>query len=800
MKSSIAIAAVGAFGLLAAQTHVTRAAPASAGSASGPPTVTAAAPIVRDHTQFLVVIDDSSSMGSDTPHTDEDRLAILAAKLFVELLGDNDAVAIVGMNRLAKPAPGTKLTPLPPSKFDFAQLDENGGKQALAAYDWEETPCGGALKGAQTVLDDWSVQDPKARQVLLFMTDGACTDGVPPFSSWNPTSKMERSLQVQLVGFEGNDFTPTLKLYAPDDFHLIRKGRGDRLNDLVDTFATVFARAQGYAPIVVGPGMAPKTFARAERLRVLAVREKDAAPLAIDFLSKDGPRTPATFAPKSFLRTGKKAFDYGVATIKPSAARITVDVSKGAHALLVPDYRGLHAELHLVTEACPANNAAVLPFEKDEKGGDYPFAKPACLEAFVAASHDGKVAPLDPADDLAYEPPQILVTPSGKSEWQTKGASPCPNGGALAAPNTVGAYDVKAIVRVDAKTTLESSVRTIEARAPIAAPPPPSWSPVWAATSSTAPRALKLDAGAADALEVRVDGRNFAQMPVSYARSGAAAADKCIRYELKGAKGDVHPTNPGDLKRIDVTVDRDCREAGIREGVLRIAPTDPNSSLQPFDLKYSIEVVPTPWLWYWGPWVLKGAGALFALMSLGCLLRGFGAPAREPGDRLRGQSIYFSIAAGTLGEQNTHFEFPTHDGYGAKALSSLLEGQGGWYRNARVERQRVLMNALDLDLELVDAKELWLVAEPNAAFVVRQVDLDHLKASDWQRWSKREWSSAGPTLRRVGFPCRLYASLFGRWTVKRHIKLDMDWLAISRRDDEAPELFVKLDIRPDSAS
>jgi Mg-chelatase subunit ChlD len=227
--------------------------------------------------QFVLVIDDSRSMDK----TDPNRLAVFAAQALFSMLDDRDEVSIV---RLNGPVQGETPPPIEPLATNREAMQRLLGGR-IAAYGGNNTTCRSALQATQRLLNQ--AYRPNVAQVVLFLTDGACTPAAterpdPAAFLGGLRSHEEDLFQFYLLRFVGLDVSPELGALA-------RQTGGDTIEvgstdptAILHAFATALSRSQGYEAALLTPED-PEIAAHrgAKRVRLLAVARGQSPPLGL---------------------------------------------------------------------------------------------------------------------------------------------------------------------------------------------------------------------------------------------------------------------------------------------------------------------------------------------------------------------------------------------------------------------------------------------------------------------------------------------------------------------------------------
>ncbi|HSS76756.1 MAG TPA: vWA domain-containing protein [Thermoanaerobaculia bacterium] len=312
---------------------------AAAAAAMAQPQVSSAAARAA---QFVFIIDDSGSMKT----TDPDRLAIFAVQSLVSMLDDRDEVSVVRLDGPHDGVPPPAIEPLQRNRrqiLDLLALDKS-----LAHYDAQNTRCRTALNAVQRLLND--AYRPEVSQVVIFLTDGACTPAAEEQPAVEELLQGLRSykdglFQFYLLLFPGE--RPSSGIFAlasRSGGEAMEVGRGDP-TAILHPFATALSRSQGYESYLLSPGKARLAAHRgAERVRLLAVAPGDGPPLTISVHDQKGnaPRTAGT--PRTGVHRYEKGrvFRFAALDYRPDVEPVTVDVSgagKDWKVVALPEYR-----------------------------------------------------------------------------------------------------------------------------------------------------------------------------------------------------------------------------------------------------------------------------------------------------------------------------------------------------------------------------------------------------------------------------------------------------------------------------
>jgi Mg-chelatase subunit ChlD len=304
--------------------------------------------------QFVVVIDDSGSMQK----TDPNRLAVFAAQAFLSMLDDRDEVSIV---RLNGPPAGETPPPIGPLATNRAAMQRLLGGP-IAAYGGHNTTCRSALAATQLLLN--RAYRPNVAQVVLFLTDGACTPAeterpVPAAFLGGLRSHEEDLFQFYLLRFLGEEVSPELeRLARQTGGDAIPIGRADP-TAVLHAFATALSRSQGYEAALLTPE-SPEIAAHrgAKRVRLLAVAGGESPPLELTVHDYQGRPALALGQPRQGVHRyqNHEPFRYVALDYRPGTEPVTVRVSGAGNAwkaVALPEYR-LFLEMKAFEGACGA--------------------------------------------------------------------------------------------------------------------------------------------------------------------------------------------------------------------------------------------------------------------------------------------------------------------------------------------------------------------------------------------------------------------------------------------------------------
>ncbi len=749
-----------------------------------------------DHTQFLLIVDDSKSMDTRPPHTDRDRLAILASRAFLSFLADEDRVMVVGMNALAAKADSGGDSLQPPQLPSQASVP--GG---LERYDGGNTPCKTALEGARKLLNAWHERDAKARQVVLFLSDGKCTEEPTAAGEWIGGLKRARAghdeFYFYLVQFFRTDFDPgALASYTRQTSGHGRqfkvKADGDAAHAIVKAFADVFADALGCPVRQVRPGGSLRCCTRAERVRVLAIRSGRADfELNLEAKDPDGNAVkPVSSVSKAHShRRGRKAYRYKVVTLVPGDRALTIK-SPSTRLLVVPDYRQLRAELSVVKDACPQQSDAPLNTKQDVDSvtaGDT-----VCVQAALRSSR----GLLSPRTDLPFVAAYRQRPGRTEERFAREQAMVERLDGFTHTLITEPGMDLELQARV--RYTSSESGKVLNS----------SNHPLNASTRQWSVKPLsggkweagRLDMGtvhAGDDVEIKAhfQGNFPGELNVTLATLDDLKGHPCLEFvTVKGEE--TLQVGPGQKRELRL-LSRRCRRGGTLEGALLF--DHDHKGLNQARVPVTLVFVATPWWAYYGFWVLLGLGSLFGLITLICFINGWRKPARAlPRGRLK-LAYFFCRDPRLLEESASEYAFPD-ERRGAYAINPHIKGSGGWYRNAALRLgqggSRLPHPNLPFDLELQPGPGEFRLAVSTRGTAVHKVTEPALahRSEDAFMEELLPAEPAATLERRVGSICRLYARLFGRMPAVYSLRIDRGyWYRVG---GEGARFFFKIDDSP----
>jgi hypothetical protein len=298
--------------------------------------------------QYVFVVDDSGSMSrevSGVPAADPDRLAVFGVRSIVSMLNDRDEATVV---RLNGPADGEAPPPLESLSENRETLRKRTSlTSTLAEYAGQRTPCRSALEAVKSELK--SAHRPGVPQVVMFLTDGACTGEEPDPARFlrGLSSASEDLLKFYLLRFSDRSYTESLADLASRTGGDSIQVSADKPTSILEPFASALSDSQGYRSYLLTPSDATlDAHSAARRMRLLAVAPGEGSDLSIGAegrRSGDGPEPM-----EGSERTGVHQFEngrtfrYAALDYKPGDNPVTVDVDGAGSnwkVVAVPEYR-----------------------------------------------------------------------------------------------------------------------------------------------------------------------------------------------------------------------------------------------------------------------------------------------------------------------------------------------------------------------------------------------------------------------------------------------------------------------------
>ncbi len=309
--------------------------------------------------QYVFIIDDSGSMsrrvGGDAA-ADPDRLAVFAARSTLSMLDDVDEATVVRLNGPPNGEPIVPIAPLADNRKKLEHVLALDGR--LAQYGGKYTPCSKTLGAVKKALND--AYRPNVAQVVMFLTDGACTGQTPSASGFLKGLKSadDELFKFYLLRFRGRDYTPALAHLAKRTGGMAFEASAGDPTAILKPFASALSRSQGYESYLLTPKnhmLAAHQGAR--RVRLLAVapdRGKDLE-FSIDPARK-GTKPKLLGAPKKGLHqyADGRRYRYAAIDYKPGTTPVSVTVNGAGRdwkVVAVPEYR-LFVDMNLREGPC----------------------------------------------------------------------------------------------------------------------------------------------------------------------------------------------------------------------------------------------------------------------------------------------------------------------------------------------------------------------------------------------------------------------------------------------------------------
>ncbi len=395
------------------------------------------------HAQYVFLVDDSGSMGSDIEKhpSDPNRLAVFAARAMLGLLDDTDEASLVRLNGAIDgdaPVPIRPMSKEVRGNLEAMLATDQKIPHYIALYKGQQTPCTKAFDQVSEVLN--AGRRDGVKQVLIYLTDGKCEgpNGSPDnfdagrfLKSVKSANASPKEFLFYLLRFQKGDFTASLEKLASDTGGSTFPFTADDPTGILLPFAQALSQAQGFDATVVTPDKPViGAHSAARGVRLLAVAGGSGEQLSIDFGS-----------PKPTLlgeaRTGEhhyqnlaagqngETYRYVVVDYVPGASSVKVSVGNaGANwkLIAIPDYR-LQVRAKVVPGKCSesGNKSEVDAVETGSA---------VCVRANL---ENDKGTPVT-SDELALvQPPSLSVTYQGPGKpsapWPPSGDGTLPADG-----------------------------------------------------------------------------------------------------------------------------------------------------------------------------------------------------------------------------------------------------------------------------------------------------------------------------------------------------------------------------------
>lgn len=314
--------------------------------------------------QFVFVLDDSGSMR----RTDPNRLAVFAVQSLLAMLDDRDEVSLVRLNGAASGEAPPPIQPLSRGRVGLVKLLEGG----IAAYGGGSTTCRSGLASTRRLLEQ--AHRPNVAQVVLFLTDGACSSGETPDPQaflQGIASHEEGLLQFYLLHFRGESVSPELPRLAEATGGSVTEIPAVDPTALLHAFATALSRSQGYEAELVSPSDPVIAAHRgARRVRLLAVAPGKSPDLGLSVHDLQGISPRSTGRPRSGVHHYRgveppvngiqdhpgQPFRFVAMDYRPDTSDMRVSVTgagEGWKAVAVPEYR-LFLKMDVLEGECAA--------------------------------------------------------------------------------------------------------------------------------------------------------------------------------------------------------------------------------------------------------------------------------------------------------------------------------------------------------------------------------------------------------------------------------------------------------------
>jgi Mg-chelatase subunit ChlD len=317
--------------------------------------------------QYVLLIDDSGSMrpiGRDKG-ADPDRLAVFATRSVLALLDDSDEVSVVRLNAVADQETPAPIRPLREVRAEIETSLSDSAPISQYAGKW--TPCNQALDAVRARLNE--ARRPGVRQVLIYLTDGACESAGRP-ESVNPEAFLKgldsasEGFLFYLLRFKGRAYTQALDKLATRtggaSFELTNAATG-----ILGPFARALSQAQGFDAFEVTPqNQQFPAHTAAKRVRLLAVAEGNGSPLTFDF----GATTPALLGETRagvHQFPGQRAYRYVAVDYRPGDRPVSIAVKNAGpdwKVVAIPEYR-LKLATSVRAGPCGSNGSSVQSVE-----------------------------------------------------------------------------------------------------------------------------------------------------------------------------------------------------------------------------------------------------------------------------------------------------------------------------------------------------------------------------------------------------------------------------------------------------
>jgi hypothetical protein len=318
--------------------------------------------------QYLFIIDDSGSMSrqvNGTPAADPDRLAVFAARSTLSMLDDVDEATVLRLNGALDGDSATPIAPLSENRARLEQLlavDAASNQTSIAKYAGSQTPCTSALDAAKKALND--AYRPNVAQVVMFLTDGACTGGDPTAAGVLDGLKSAEDdlFKFYLLRFKGRNYTRSLESLAKTTGGMAIEASASDPTAILKPFASALSRSQGYESYLLSPSDHQLDAHKgARRVRLLAVAPDKGQDLefSIDPARKgEAPKVVGAAQTGVHQYEDGRRYRYAAIDYRPGTVPVRVNVKGAGQAwkvVAVPEYR-LFVEMDVRQGACNSKN------------------------------------------------------------------------------------------------------------------------------------------------------------------------------------------------------------------------------------------------------------------------------------------------------------------------------------------------------------------------------------------------------------------------------------------------------------
>lgn len=315
--------------------------------------------------QFVFVIDDSGSMsrhvGGD-PAADPDRLAVFAIRSVLSMLDDVDEATVVRLNGVLD---GESIMPIAPLSENRPALEKSLEIDGtLAKYAGPNTPCTRSFAQVKDALNQ--AYRPNVAQVMIFLTDGACTGRQPVIDEFLSGIKSadDELFKFFLLRFEARDYTKDLATLAQKTGGSSYVTNASDPSAILQPFANALSHSQGYESYLLTPSSHTlDAHQGARRVRLLAVAPDKGNELEFSIdPARQGEKPELIGAAKGGLHQYEDGARYRYAALdyRPGTVPVTVKVQGAGDdwkVVAVPEYR-LFVDSSISLGACSGEQAA----------------------------------------------------------------------------------------------------------------------------------------------------------------------------------------------------------------------------------------------------------------------------------------------------------------------------------------------------------------------------------------------------------------------------------------------------------